>query len=692
MKRTALWRYAAIAAVFLLIGVVYVARLANVQLASRDLYTSVSDNTRTRTVKIQAHRGELYDRNGVPLVTNDIRYDLVLDYAALPQNAAEANETLLHILRAISHTGNDDGRVAIVFPLTGSYPDFSYNTELLESGNWAARFARLLAAHNFDADLTPETFVKKFSQRFGLLDAEGEPLYDGETMTTLFVTRCALELNRHTSADPFLLAENVSPELITYVEEQNLRGADFVEKISRHYHYPGYASHILGMVGKIDAANVEYYTDRGYPMDATVGISGAEQAFEEYLRGQDGLMTIVEDIDGNMVDCYVSREPIPGSNVRLTIDINMQIAAEDALAENIAYIRDKALSVEGDLDGEDASAGALTAINVKTAEIYAIASYPTYNLVTYAEDIASLNTDPNRPLVNRALSGQYPPGSTFKIGVAAAALTEGIITPDTIIEAKGVYTYYAPSYTPRCWYYLHYRASHGNINVVKALQVSCNYFFYEVGRLLTIETMNRYMSSYGIGQATGIELAERTGVLAGPYFRETHARDPWTAGDTLQAAIGQSDNLLTPLQLAVYLSTIANGGTRYSAHLLHSVRTFYEEEVIYAPSPSVAGEAALSQVNYETLMTALKSVTEDDGSAARIFRDYPLNVGGKTGTAQVGENKSANAVFCAFAPWEDPEIAVSCIIEQGGNGTDAGVAVREIFDLYFGLGDYAPAP
>ncbi|MBR6708701.1 MAG: hypothetical protein IKL84_03385 [Clostridia bacterium] len=230
------------------------------------------------------------------------------------------------------------------------------------------------------------------------------------------------------------------------------------------------------------------------------------------------------------------------------------------------------------------------------------------------------------------------------------------------------------------------------MNVVKALQVSCNYFFYEVGRLLTIETMNRYMSSYGIGQATGIELAERTGVLAGPYFRETNARDPWTAGDTLQAAIGQSDNLLTPLQLAVYLSTIANGGTRYSAHLLHSVRTFYEEEVIYAPSPSVAGEAALSQVNYETLMTALKSVTEDDGSAARIFRDYPLNVGGKTGTAQVGENKSANAVFCAFAPWEDPEIAVSCIIEQGGNGTDAGVAVREIFDLYFGLGDYAPAP
>ncbi len=689
-KHAFLWRYIALAVFLALVGLVYLARLVNLQITSYDLYTAVNSKTYTRTVKIQAHRGELYDRNGVPLVTNVLQYNLIFDYSALPYGYAAENEVILETLAALSRTGNEDKRVKPVFPYTGTYPHFALDTDLMRSATVSSRHARILADNECDKDSTTAEQIAFFAKKYKMLDADGSPLYDNETMTELLAIRYHMEYIRFSAVEPYVLAEDVSLSLITYIKERQIEGADFLETVTRQFEFPGYASHILGLVRAIPQGQLEYYTAQGYPMNAVVGISGAEQAFEQYLRGQDGELTIVEDEDGKIVDMYVSKEPVAGSNVRLTIDIYMQIAAEDALVENIAYIREKAAATEGTQDGEDASSGALTAMNVHTGEIYALASNPTYDLSTYSTDFSTLNQDPNRPMVNRALGGLYPPGSTFKIGVAAAALTEGIITPDTKIETKGIYEYYAPSYTPRCWYYLRYRMSHGAINVAKALQVSCNYFFYEVGRLLTIDTMNEYMSRYGLGEHTGIELTEETGILAGPEFRETHGRDAWTPGDTLQAAIGQSDNLLTPLQLSVYLSTIANGGTRYAAHLLHSVRSYYDDTVIYAPEPAAVSTTALSARDYQTIMNALKSVTEDDGSAARIFRDYPIEVGGKTGTAQVSEKKSDNAVFTAFAPWSAPEIAVSCIIEQGANGTDAGVAVREIFDFYFGLGAYAP--
>ncbi len=685
-KRAHGWRYAALAAVLTLVCLVYVARLVNLQIASRDQYAAVDEKTYTRTVPIQAHRGELYDRNGVPLVTNAIRYDFILDYAAMPYGYAAANESILAALDAIADTGEDAKRTAVTFPFTGTYPDLDFDQTYFSNDTFLARHARILADNGCEEGISLEDQIDFFAKKYKLIDKEGTLAYDAETTTLLLAVRYDMEYRRFSTVEPYVLAEDVSLGLITCVKERQIEGADFREEVSRRYEYPGYASHILGRVNEIPAEQLEYYTALGYPMNAVVGISGAEQAFEQYLRGEDGELTIVENEDGEIVDRYVSREPVAGSNVRLTIDIHMQIAAEDALADNITYIHEKAAATEGEQDGEDAAAGALTAIGVNNGDVYALASYPTYDLSTFSADFAALNTDPDRPMVNRALQGLYTPGSTFKIGVAAAALTEGIITPDTYIQTKGVYEYYAPSYTPRCWYYLRYNANHGNINVVKALQVSCNYFFYEVGRLLTIENMTRYMRSYGLGEKTGIELPEKVGVLAGPEFREQNGLEPWMAGDTIQAAIGQSDNQLTPLQLAVYLSTIANGGTRYTAHLLHSVRAFGTDEVIYAASPAVASTATLSDRNYATLMTALKSVTEDDGSAARIFRDYAIEVGGKTGTAQVSKTKSDNAVFTAFAPWSAPELAVSCIIEQGANGTDAGMAVREVFDYYFGLG------
>ena len=363
----------------------------------------------------------------------------------------------------------------------------------------------------------------------------------------------------------------------------------------------------------------------------------------------------------------------------------MQIAAEDGLKNNIEYIVQKAKNAKGELDGEDASAGAITAIST-TGEIYAIASYPTFDLSKWATDYNLWAEDESGPLYNRALQGLYQPGSTFKIGVAAAALEEGIITPATTITDKGRYTFYDAENGPRCWIYLQQNRTHGTINVVEAIQHSCNYFFYDIGRQLTIENLNRYCKSYGLGEKTGIELPEYTGILAGPEYRYEEGLGEWYPGDTLQASIGQSDNLFTPLQISSYIATLVGGGTRYSAHLLHSVRKFYTNEIIYQYEPNILGNVNMTSKTHSTLLTAMKSVTEN-GSASRVFRSYPIAMGGKTGTAQVSKTKSDNAIFTAFAPFDSPEIIATCVIEQGNNGTDAGYTVRDVFDCYFGLSE-----
>ena len=655
-----------------------------------------SSELKVRTLTVRAARGEIYDRNGNKLVSNEYSYNIYIEKGDYPTDNDKANEMLITLWNKT--------QAEAFSSLPVSHSDGEYKIELPENegSREHKNYKKMLSILGLDESTDCKAFISALEKRYGIFDKEGNAKYKDDEIMAVLSARYALEVADFSVLNPFTLVEKAPDDMIISVKEANLDGVEIEKKATRVYNYPGYASHILGRTGKIQSADMEYYTELGYPMDAIVGIDGAEKVFEEYLRGVDGTLVIVEDKEGNIVDEYYKKQPIAGKDVYLTIDIGMQTAAEDALDYNISYIKqtaedtikketEKYTDANGNLVpwaeipskiGEDVSAGAATLVNPNNGEIYALASNPTFDLTTYTSDYADLLNAKNSPLYNRALMGNYEPGSTFKVGVAAAALENKIITPNERIYDYGIYKYY-DDFQPQCWVYSSYGVTHGNINVTQAIQHSCNYFFYDVGRRLTIEKMNRYSSSLGLGQQTGIELPESKGILAGPEYRASINKS-WMPGDTVQAAIGQSDNTFTPLQISMYLSSLLNNGTRYKAHILHSVREYGTGEIVYQPEISVMSQASLSDENGQILKNAMKSVMEN-GTAAPVFADYPIEIGGKTGTAQVGKDKSNNGIFMAFAPYDKPEIVASCIIEQAGGSNEVGITIRRMFNKYFGI-------
>lgn len=697
-KRDHLERYIALGVFFAAVCLIFIARLISIQIAGQDYYTeTLRTGNLTRTVKIRAQRGCIYDRNGKPLVSNEYTYDIYLDAGSIGKTESGKNGTVLNVLEKARKAGEYGCFTLPEHPFANKDGAWVLDEEYMKTV-YGKRLSKLLQGMNFVPEYTDDDGNVKWGRdsvsemrnalrlRYGLCDKDGKELYEKDEAELLFCVRLDMEMHNFSTVEPYTVLRDVSVRLISSATEGNVRGLGVNCVAERVYNYPGIASHILGRTGKITAETADYYTEKGYSLDAIVGTSGAEKAFEEYLHGEDGVLTIVEDGYGNTVDQYVSKEPVAGQDVYLTFDIDFQSAAETALKSNIELIAANAEESGVELSGEDAKAGALTAVNRKTGEVLALASYPTYDLNTFTEDYKQLAEDTeNTPLLFRALDGIYEPGSTFKPGVAVAALQEGIITPYTEIRDMGQYDYYAPSFTPRCWIYSakYGMQTHGMVNVSKAIQVSCNYFFYDVGRRLTISKMNEYCKKYGLGEHTGIELEEKTGVLAGPAQREASG-NTWYDGDTLQAAIGQSDNLFTPLQISMYISTLLNGGDRIGAHILKEVRD-YSGNITYTAEPVLLDSVSLDGGNVSTVKYAMQDVVEN-GSAARVFAGYPISIGGKTGTAQVSKTASDNALFTAFAPFDDPEVVATCIIENGANGTDAGFAIRDIFNAYFGIG------
>ena len=671
-------RLIAIAVIFLLVAGVYLVEMLVLRISGKgtDIYTVYDGGGWSQTVTVDALRGDIYDRNGVLLVTNRITRSMAFTYDAIPNTSEELNTSIARVADALRDNGFS--AVGTDFPLSGSYPDYVYYAEATEEGSACrAGLLDVLESLGLREDASCEKLVSTMVSKYKL---KRSGLTDGEIDDVIRIRYDMLKQGFGVYT-PYVLLPEVSDSLMTYVEELDIRGVVFETKTERVYCYPGYASHILGETGKIPESMLDEYTALGYPMDATVGVSGCEEAFEEHLHGIDGTMRMEYDADGNLINYYYEKTPVAGKDVYLTIDIKVQIAAEDALAENVRNIAESG----GALSGGDADAGAVVAIDPDDFSVIAIASYPTYDLSVYNVTYGDLVLDETKPLLNRALNGTYEPGSTFKIGVALAALEEGIITPETRINDTGVYTYY-PGYHPRCWIYTDQGHGHGEITVTKAIEVSCNYFFYDVGRLLGIDRMTQYMSKLGLGEKTGIELREQLGILASPTYRDENGETPWTSGDTLQAAIGQSNNLFTPLQMACYFGAVFNGGTRYNAHLLHSVNEFYTGDVLLVPEGTVESELSFSRETYETLLTGITDVVSESATLSRYFKTLKaagVTVGGKTGTAQVSSTSSDNALFAAYSELDGQRLVAVCVIEHGASGANAGYTVSRLMEEYY---------
>ena len=479
-------------------------------------------------------------------------------------------------------------------------------------------------------------------------------------------------------ANEYIFASDVDIDFISRVKEQNLPGVVVEATTVRQYHTQ-YAAHLLGRVTPIFAEEVEYYTNLDldgdgvgdYKMNDTVGRGGAEQAFERYLRGKSGIKTVERNTKGKVVSETWLSKPEPGDNVILTLDIGLQAYVENLLADAVPK-----------LESEEAEGAACVVLDVKNADVLAAASYPTFDLANYSADYAENAENPLKPFLNRAFQGAYPPGSTFKMVTAVAGLEEDIITPSTKIRDEGRYTYWTDVNPPQCWYYRQYRGYHGLVDVTKAIEVSCNYFFFDVGRRLGIDTLVDYASHFGLGEKTGLELNESSGVMAGPAYTEALG-GTWYEGSITSVAIGQESTQVTMLQLANYIATLVNGGTRNATHLLKEVKSNDFSQVVYTYEPQVLSTIDIQPANLEAVKAGMLAVTTESASVRQYFQNLPFRAGAKTGSAQVSAQTEAHAVFVCFAPYEDPEIAVAMVVEHGASGSVLASMSADVLNYYF---------
>ena len=599
------------------------------------------DGLTVREETVAGERGRIYDRNGKLLVGNATHYDLIFEYGSMPDTRTEVNASLLECLAALVKTGNAHKRVKDYFPFDGEYPALSFSSELGDPDSYEYYYyKRFLERNSLKAEISEGEVIDYLVKKYGLTSSKYSNSAIGELL------RIYYDMDRinfgyyqyYTLAEGFEATVAQDMALISYVEEHMIEGATLIRSSERVYQYGDYAKHILGSVGKITAENVELYAD--YPLDATVGISGCENVFENYLRGSDGKRISKYDKDGNLVERYYDPEPVVGNDIYLTVDIDLQIVAEDALRESVDELK-------------ASETGAVTAIDPNTGETLVIASHSTESSMNFA------------------LQGTFAPGSTYKVGSALAALEEGYITESTSHVCNKVYPFLGG---PTCL------GNHGATDVHGAIEVSCNIFFYYLGHSWGLDHITDYTSRLGLGVPTGIELGERLGIIASKAYCEEHDLE-WSEFDDATGAIGQSKHAYTPLQLSVYMSTVVNGGTRYSAHLLQSVKT-RSGEVVYTTKTDVLSSVNISDKNHAIIMDAMRSVVSESSLLSSHFKGISGGVGGKTGTAETGREVS-NALFSGFAPANDPQIVVSCVLEEGDVGANAAKVTAKVFEAYF---------
>ena len=682
--------------------------LYNLQIVKGDEYRAASTVKIANTVTVEAARGELLDRYGRSLVGNRATYEITLN-SSLMGAEAQRNANLLELIticrendlewtdtlpisKDAPFTYTDEN--ALVYTNSEGKVKFSYLGALLDTlplgdkilpNRWSSD--DLAAASSVKAlgeGPTAEEVIAGLRQYF-LID---ESLSDADARALIGVL---YELNlrsRDVKQTEYIFAQDVNIDVISAVKERSLTGINISATTVRQYNTTS-AAHLLGRVGPIQTENWETYKAKGYNMNDSVGIDGLEYAFEDYLRGKSGTLIQEMNTSGKVVsenwmvdgETGETMEPEPGNHVMLTLDLRLHEKVEEVLANTIESLADTK------------EKGAIVVQSVNDGGVLAMASYPTYDLSTvYSSNEAyqqALN-DPRKPFVNRATSEIYYPGSTFKPLVAIAALEEGLVTPTEKIQDTGYLQlpeeehYPYGDYHPQCWIYRQYRGMHGWENMADALRDSCNIYFYTMGHRLGIEKIDEYAAMFGLGQKTGLELGEAEGYVAGPETSKMLNQE-WYGGNLLSAAIGQENTKITLIQLSNYIATLVNGGNRYQTHLLKTVKSSDFSETVYEYEAQPVETLDLNPEWVEAVKLGMWEVANDPESTVdQYLNNLAVEVGAKTGSAQVSADQNANAVFVLFAPYDDPEIVISMVVEGGASGANLASAAGEIVNYYFG--------
>lgn len=667
-------RYNILTILVYIVGIVLLAQLFNLQIVHGEEYRETSNTKLTRESVLKADRGSIKDSSGTMLASVDAQYSIVLYKTKV--NNETLNTTILKLLNILSTNSDSyvDNFLIDVNP-------YRFKLEEEESQK------KWKKANNINEDATAEEAFNYFKNKYDIASDNVEDI------RKILAIRYEISYKGYSSTKSIEIASNISRQSLEQIKERNAEfsGVEVVETPVRVYPLKTTASHILGRIGRIESSELEGNEDI-YNQNDIIGKSGIEYVFEKYLKGTDGVKQIDMNVDGTITDEYVSKEAVSGSDVILTIDSKLQAVTEQALADNINKIANHGFSQENN----PADAGAAVVLNVKTGEVIAMASYPDYDPSAFVNGIDTntwnyyINGD-TKPLENKAISAMYSPGSTYKMVTALAGLETGTITPKTKINDTGVFRKYNSSW--KCWN----RHGHGYLNVSQAIEHSCNYFFYDLGDRLGIDNLAKYSYYLGLGHKTGIELkGEIDGVLASNEIAKQENR-VWNPGETISAAIGQSYNTFTPLQMAKYVAMIANRGKNLDVTIVKSIinpdgsevsRDEYESyvnEKLGLQQENVE-EMSFKEENIEAILEGMRGVTsESGGTAYSTFRNFNIEVGGKTGSAQTGVQGKTNAWFVGFAPFDDPEIAIVVFVRNGGHGSYTAEVARDIIAQYFGM-------
>lgn len=684
MERVTKFRAGLFLGLFGLLLILYAGRLFKLQIIDTKGNT---DNTTTygTITTVRAARGDLLDCTGKVLVSNRASYDLVFNHYVI-KSADNRNEYLHNLLTKCDELGVE---YSDHLPVTRERP-FTYTLDDFKS-SWQRHFRSFMVNWGLDPDVTAPLLIEKLRVRY-----EIPASWSDEEARAVIGLRYEFDLRGVVPTLPnFIFLEDVSSENLSALLELNTPGLMVESSTVREYHTT-YGAHILGYMGQMDDADWEYYKDLGYSMDADIGQSGFEEAFEEYLHGIDGLRYDAVSKDGTLIEQYYTKEPVAGNNVEVTVNFDLQKVAEDSLAEAMDYFTDPEQNTSKTGDGLDAQGAAVVMMEVKTGKILACASYPTFNLATMNEDWDELLADDLHPFFNRAFGAAYPPGSTYKPCILTAAMQNGFYKRGQTIMDEGVFTKYPAPFRPKCLLYSLTQggSTHGEIDAQKALEVSCNYFFYELANIMNIKMIDETSKGFGFGEHTGIELTEEVGDRSNP---DTKAKNhegvdkTFNAGDRVLTGIGQSEVRVTPLQLCVYACTLANQGTRYKATFLDRVTSADYRTLVYDSSPEVLSTMAMDGATYQTYVEGMRRVvTSGEGTARAYFggpKDpnytFPVAVCAKTGTSQHESGGSDHGAFICFAPMENPQVAVALFGEKVGHGSSLAGVADDLLRAYF---------